>query len=380
MTVKLYDENSFLREFTATVLDSYEKADGYFTILDKTAFFPEGGGQPPDIGFLDDARVYDTQINAGVIYHYTNKQFKKGQKVTGRIDFNRRFDFMQQHSAEHIVSGIAHSLYGCENVGFHLSEDIVTLDFDLPLNTEQLAEIEKTANQRVMENVGINCYYPDEEVLKTLKYRSKKELEGAVRIVEIENTDMCACCAPHVKTAGQIGIIKLLDTEKLRGGIRIELKAGNRAIKDYNKKYDNVKKISSLLATSQNETAEAVERLLKNLNDRKFEITNLKNENMLLKIQSLNPQAEITAHFENDFTVKDLQRFADSLFTVYGGIRAVFSPNGDGFAFSICGEEDKLRSFFARFKESFAVKGGGRNTMFSGNVDARKQEIEKFFT
>ena len=377
MTERLYDKDSFLKEFTATVLDSYEKADGYFTVLDKTAFFPEGGGQPSDVGFLDNARVYDVQINEGVIYHYTTKQFQKGQTVTGRIDFERRFDFMQQHSAEHIVSGIAHSLYGCENVGFHLSEDIVTLDFDKFLTDDKLFQIEELANRRVYENAAFNCYYPEVETLKTLSYRSKKELEGAVRIVEIENTDVCACCAPHVKNAGQIGIIKLLDREKLRGGIRIELKAGKRALADYNEKYSNVRKISSALAVAQKDAAVGVGRLLNTLGEQKAKITELKLEKIKNLAVSLKPKSPITAIFEDNLTVRDLQVFADSLHKIHGGIRGVFSETENGFAFAICG--DGLEKFFGSFKAAFSVKGGGRNGMVQGTVVAERKEIEEFF-
>ncbi len=379
MTEKLFDKDSFIKEFTATVLECEDFHEKFAVLLDKTAFFPEAGGQKSDKGTLDNAFVSDVQIKDEKIYHIVDSPLPVGAAVTGFIDWERRFDFMQQHTAEHIVSGIAHSLFGCENVGFHLSEDIVTLDFDKFLTPEELLKIEKLANKRVIENVGINSFYPDNKTLESLDYRSKKELEGAIRIVEIENTDMCACCAPHVKTAGQIGVIKLLDTEKLRGGIRIELKAGSRALDDYNEKYANVKKISSLLAVMQNETAEGVGRLLKNLSEQKGEITQLKLENMRLKVKSLKIERKITAHFEENLTVKDLQGFADLLFTTYGGIRAVFSENGGGFAFSICGEADRLNEFFSRFKQELDVKGGGRNTMVSGNVTAKKQEIEEFF-
>lgn len=377
MTERLYDKDSFIKEFTATVLDSCEKADGYFTVLDKTAFFPEGGGQPSDVGFLDNARVYDVQINEGVIYHYTTKQFQKGQTVTGRIDFNRRFDFMQQHSAEHIVSGIAHCLYGCENVGFHLSEDIVTLDFDKFLTDDKLFQIEELANRRVYENAAFNCYYPEVETLKTLSYRSKKELEGAVRIVEIENTDVCACCAPHVKNAGQIGIIKLLDREKLRGGMRIELKAGKRALADYNEKYSNVRKISSALAVAQKDAAVGVGRLLNTLGEQKAKITELKLEKIKNLAVSFKPKSPITAIFEDSLTPRDLQFFADILHKIHGGIRGVFSETENGFAFAICG--DGLEKFFGSFKAAFSVKGGGRNGMVQGTVVAERKEIEEFF-
>ena len=379
MTEKLYDINSHLTEFEATVLESYPFADGFATILDRTAFFPEGGGQASDIGFIDDAKVYDVQINDEIIYHYTTKQFEKGVKVKGKIDFERRFDFMQQHSGEHIVSGVAHSLYGCENVGFHLGADIVTLDFDKPLSKEQILKIETLANEAIFKNVKFNTYYPDEQTLSTLNYRSKKEIQGAVRIVEIKDTDVCACCAPHVKEASEIGIIKLLDSEKLRGGVRIEMKCGKRALQDYNEKCDNVRKISSLLAVKQNEVAGGVERLLNTISDFKFKITGLKKQIIDSKVLNFENKKEKTAVFESDLEIKELQIYTDALYKQYGGIRAVFSPSDNGFSFAICGENAELDEFFKNFRAEFTVKGGGRNGMVQGTVETTKENIENFF-
>ncbi len=378
MTEKLYDIDSHLKEFTATVIDSYQKADGYVTVLDRTAFFPEGGGQASDIGYINDAEVYDVRIQDGIIYHYTTKPFKKGETVLGKLDFERRFDFMQQHSAEHIVSGIAHKYYACENVGFHLGEDIVTLDFDKSLTREDILRIEALSNEAVFKNVGIKAYYPDSEALKAIEYRSKKEIEGAVRIVEIEGVDSCACCAPHVNFSGEIGLIKLLGFEKLRGGVRIELKAGRRALADYNEKYLNVSKISSALCVKQNETADAVERLQKQLSDMKFELTGVKKQILLSKVESFVSERYVTALFEEALEIKDLQYLADALYKKAGGVRAVFSPISDGFSFAICGDEAKLSEFFKAFKESFSVRGGGRGTMVQGTVVTTKDELVSF--
>ncbi len=378
MTEKLYDKDSYLKEFTALVLECEKSAEAWVVVLDKTAFFPEAGGQKSDRGSLHDAKVLDVQIENEIIKHFTDKPLEVGKVVKGEIDFERRFDFMQQHSAEHIVSGVAHSLYGCENVGFHLSEEIVTLDFDKPLGENEVLKIEEIANQKVFRNAKFKCYYPDLKELETLNYRSKKELEGDIRIVEIEDTDMCACCAPHVKTSGEIGLIKLLSTEKIRGGIRIELKAGNRALTDYNEKYRNIKKISSLLATAQNETAVGVERLLGTLGEQKAEMTALKYEVLKSKAQNLCPESDITVYFEENLTVRDLQIFADFLHKIHGGIRGAFSQTENGYAFCICG--DGLDDIFAEFKSTFNVKGGGRNGMVQGTVVAEKSEIENFFT
>ncbi len=379
MTEKLYDKDSHLREFTATVVDSYKAADGYFTVLDRTAFFPEGGGQGSDTGEINGVKVYDVRINDGIIYHYTTKPFEKGERVVGKIDFERRFDFMQQHSAEHIASGIAHKYYGCENVGFHLSEDIVTLDFDKPLTHEEILNIEALSNEAVFKNFNINTYYPDSEALKNIEYRSKKEIEGAVRIVEIEGVDACACCAPHVKKTGEIGLIKLLGSEKLRGGVRIELKAGSRALKDYNEKYTNVSEISAALCVKQNETADAVLRLISQINALKFELGGIKKQIIAEKVESFEPDGKVTALFYDGMTVKELQSVADTLYKRFGGIRGVFSPQGDGFAFAICGAEVELDAAFAEFKRKFPVKGGGRNGMVQGTVTAEQKNLEDFW-
>lgn len=381
MTEKLYDINSFATEFAATVMECKAVEKGYSVVLDKTAFFPEAGGQPSDIGFLNGIGVFDVQIENEVIYHFTDKELTVGEEVKGEINFDRRFDFMQQHSAEHIVSGIANKYYGCENVGFHLSEDIVTLDFDKPLSRDEILKVEELANKAVFENKAFYTYYPDDETLKNLTYRSKKELEGAVRIVEIEDTDMCACCAPHVKSAGQIGLIKLLSFEKLRGGVRIELKAGARALKDYNERFQSTAKIGELLAVKYNETAEAVERIMGNNSNLKFEITKLKRQINEIKVNNFVAESEISAEFEDGLDIKELQIYSDALYKKAGGIRAVFSETAENtYAFAICGQANELDEFFANFKSKFTVKGGGRNGMVQGTVFASKKEITYLFS
>lgn len=380
MTEKLYDKDSFLKEFTAEIIECHSDDGGYATVLDRTAFFPEGGGQPSDTGFLNDTAVFDVKIKNGVIYHYTHEPFAKGERVTGKINFDRRFDFMQQHSGEHIVSGTAHRIYGCENVGFHLSEDIVTLDFDKPLTPEQISNIEKLSNQSVFSDKEIYTYYPNDDELKAITYRSKKEIEGAVRIVEIKDTDICACCAPHVKSTGQVGLIKLLSAEKLRGGVRIEIKCGGRALYDYNERYKNTSAIGEKLAVKYNETFAAVERLADNINKLKYTVTGLKKRLTEEKVKSFCNKSVISAEFEDDFDIKEMQIYADALYKKAAGIRAVFSRQSDGcFIFAICGQADELDRFFVIFKENFTVKGGGRNGMVQGSVSADETELKKFF-
>ncbi len=378
MTRKLYDEDAYIKEFEATVIDSYEGADGFFTILDRTAFFPEGGGQPSDTGFLGGVRVYDVQIKDGVIYHYTANQLKKGETVKGIIDFDRRFDFMQQHSGEHIVSGIAHSLFGCNNAGFHLGAEITTVDFDKMLSQKEVLTLQREANRKVYKNVGFHTYYPDSQALKAINYRSKKELDGDIRIVEIEDTDICACCAPHVRNAGEIGLISLKIMEKVRGGVRLELRCGMRALREFEEMDRNISEISSALCVKPNESSVGVERLVKQISELKNRNTSLKRQITENKALSFNPQRMITAEFEENMDIKELQHYADALFKKADGIRGALSPTDNGYLFAFCGEAQKTDEFFKDFKENFEVRGGGRNGMVQGTVFASKEDLDKY--
>ncbi len=378
MTQKLYDIDSYLSEFTAKVISCTEDNGLFKIILDKTAFFPEAGGQKSDRGTLDSACVLDVQIENEIITHTTDKPLSVGETVTGKIDFERRFDFMQQHSGEHILSGVANRLFGCENVGFHLSEEIVTLDFDIPLNSEQIEKIELLGNKAIFANENINCYYPDETALKNLNYRSKGELSGAVRIVEIENTDTCACCAPHVKSTGEIGLIKILSFSKLRGGVRLEIKCGLRALSDFKLKHTELQKISQKLCVKPQEAFSAFEKSMSEVASLKFKIGALKREGFSKYIDN-SSENTVSAIFETDLENKDLQYLADLLYKEKGGIRAVFCENQSGYAFAICGNEN-LEDLFTAFKENFQVKGGGRNGFVQGSVSAEKYDIEKFFS
>ncbi len=370
MTEKLYYKDSHLSEFTATVID----IKGNAVILDKTAFFPEGGGQTADTGTIGGVKVLDVQIEDGEILHYLENTIEVGKTVECRLDFEKRFYKMQNHSGEHIISGIVHSLYGYDNVGFHLSDTEMTMDFDGMLTREDLLKIEKLANEAIYKNAKFNCYFPED--LKNLEYRSKLDLTEDVRIVEIEGYDRCACCAPHVNTACEIGVIKILDFCKNKGGVRLFAKCGYSALKDYNERYFNDLKISSFLCSPQNEIADAVEKLQMQMGELKFKMTDLKRRLIAEKSQNFNSEEDITVIFENDFDIKELQLLADALHKKNGGIRGVFSKAENGFSFAICG--DRLDGFFTEFKNTFNVKGGGRNGMVQGTVFAAQKEIEDY--
>ena len=377
-TVRLFDEDSYLMEFTAEVISCEPFGERWAVVLDKTAFFPEAGGQPSDRGTIDNAEVLDVRIDKdGVITHICDAPVGS-YSVCGRIDFERRFVFMQNHTGEHIVSGIVHKLYGLDNIGFHLSEDeFVTLDFNGDLTRTQLDDIEMRANKIVWNGAPIRAYYPSAEELKNICYRSKKELDGDIRIVSIEGADICACCAPHVKDASAVGIIKLLDTEKMHGGTRIVMKCGKWALCDYRIKYANVAGISAITSAKQEDTADAVEKLYTQLTAEKQRVSALKRRLISEMVKTADPDAG--AFFEDGLDTKELQLFADGLYRAYGGIKGAFSPFNDGFAFAICGESEKLDAFFADFKSKFTVRGGGRNGMVQGTVNADADKIKLCF-
>ena len=349
MTEKLYDKDSHLKEFTGTVLSCEKTGEKYAVALNQTAFFPEGGGQQSDRGYIGDAYISDVQIKNGEILHFADKPLSVGQACKCKIDFDFRFRNMQNHSGEHIISGIIHRLYGFNNVGFHLGAEM-TMDFDGELTRQQLDEIEDLANKAVYENLPVKAYYPTDEELKSLDYRSKLDLKENVRIVEVKGVDVCACCAPHVRATGEIGIIKILDFEKYKGGVRLIVKCGTDALRDYREKYKNVLEISNLLSAKQPEVSLSVVKLNEQLSAEKAAAAALKKRLIAEKAAGFAPDTDKTAVFEDGLDIKELQLLADALCKKAGGIRGAFSGADGAFSFAICGEETALGDFFAEFK------------------------------
>lgn len=378
MTEKLYEKDSHIKEFTARVVSCTETGGGFAAVFDRTAFFPEGGGQESDRGTAGGAKVLDVQEENGEILHYLDAPLTPGETAECRLDWERRFRNMQNHSGEHIISGIVHKLYGLDNVGFHLGNEM-TLDFNGELNREQLLRVERLANEAVYKNARFTAWYPPADELKTLSYRSKLELQSNVRLVEIEGFDLCACCAPHVKSAAEIGLIKILDFFRNKGGVRVFAKCGTDALDDYNVKYRSEQEISELLSAKQYETAVAVKKLYERSGELKAEISVLKKRLIAEMAAGFRPEGNVTALFEDGLDIKELQLFADALYKSAGGIRAVFSGAENGFAFAVCGDESELERFFGFFKAEFEVRGGGRNGIRQGTVNAAETAIKAYF-
>ncbi len=309
--IKLYDENSYTSEFSARVTSCEECSEGYRIQLDRTAFFPTAGGQECDTGTLDGKEVLRVEIENDIIYHILKTPLAAGDEVLGKIDWQVRFRKMQHHSAEHIVSGLAHSLFGLENVGFHLSDKEVTIDYSGPMSEEELLLLERKANEAVHKNIKIIAEYPPEDMLCKIPYRSKLDLTENVRLVTIDGIDICACCAPHVKHTGEIGLIKLKDLMRHRGGVRLKMICGMDALFDYEGKLENVVRISVLLSAKQEETADSVERLLKELAEQKQKTAALSKQLAAAKAAQIAETDGCICVFENDFDTDSLRLLAN---------------------------------------------------------------------
>ena len=385
-TKKLYYEDSHRKEFKATVLSCEErltakgKKDGYAVVLDQTAFFPEGGGQFGDRGWIDDVEVYDTHEKGGVILHYTKTPVEVGTTVTGKLDFAERFSRMQEHSGEHIVSGIVHRLHGYDNVGFHLGSENTTLDFNGELSEEQLQEVERLANEAVFADLPIQISYPSKEELKTLDYRSKIEIEGQVRLVEIPGVDICACCAPHVHNTGEIGMIRLIGMEKYKGGVRIQMLCGFRALADALEKERNVYDISAQLSAKPYEVAAAVEKLKAESLALKQEMNGLKMDILQEKIALLPGDSQNVCFFDKHMDKSNLRYAFNLLAEKCSGLCGCFDGDDEkGYRYVLGGKNVDVVAAGKALNEALEGRGGGSKEMFQGSLQASKVQIEEYF-
>ena len=379
MTEKLYDNNAYLREFEATVFSCSPFENGYKIILDKTAFFPEEGGQYSDRGYLNASTVFDVQIEGEDIVHYCSDSLTG--KVRGKIDFDRRFRNMQNHTGEHIISGLIHTLFGGENVGFHLGEDEVTCDYDIELSAQQIEKIELEANKAIYKNLSVTAYYPTEEQLSEINYRSKKEIDKDLRIVTIQDIDCCACCAPHVKTTGEIGIIKIISSMRLRGGIRLFISCGLDAFLDYSLKHNEIKSISSLLAAKPHQCAEGVEKIKDSQKEAVREINYLKGKINEIKIESVDKTDNNLLIFTEKTDNDSLRNIVNKAKVKAGNICAGFAGNDtDGYSYIIYSDTEDLTLKAKEINNVLCGRGGGKNPMIQGSVKATQKEIENYFS
>jgi len=387
---KIFYEDINITEFDGKVVScEYDEAKKlYKVLLDATAFFPEEGGQSADVGTLGGQRVMDVQIKDDMVYHYAENALEVGTTVSGHVDWNQRFDFMQQHSGEHILSGITHTRYGYDNVGFHLSTNDVTMDFNGVLTWEQAREIELEANRIVYQNLPVEILYPSSEELVSMEYRSKIEIDGQVRIVKIPGVDMCACCAPHVATTGQIGIIKIVGVQSYKGGVRLNILCGERALRDYSEKFDSVSAIAQDMSTKQEQVVEGYERLKDECQTLKSKVNELQARCLSMSLDALpSPYESDNAVLFTDITDNVAIRNAvNELMEKYSGYSAVFAGgdgaggNGTGsYRFVVGSKELDCSELAQKLRNELGAKCGGNKVMIQGSVEASQEQIMKSF-
>ena len=376
---KLFENDSYLTRFTARVLSCAQGKKGYDVTLDQTAFFPEGGGQPYDTGTLGGVQVLEVHDRGGQIVHTCAGPLEVGSQVEGIVDWERRLDHMQQHSGEHIVSGLAHAKYGCDNVGFHMGSDVVTIDLNVELDQQQLEELELEANRYLWQDRPVQLLYPTADELERMDYRSKKAIQGQVRIVTFPGADTCACCGTHVRSAGQVGLIKLLSVQRFRDGVRIELVCGGRALRYVNAMVAQNRHISNLLSTKAAETGRGVERLLEENHQLKARLTAMEDARFRALAEQYTGAGDVLL-FEEGLTPDGLRRLCDAVLNVCGGRCACFSgDDAGGYAYAVGQRGGDLRAFSKDLNQALGGRGGGKPDFVQGRVSAGREQIEGYF-
>ena len=382
-TQKLYYQDPYLREFPATVLSCEAAGEDWKVVLDQTAFYPEGGGQPADHGVLKTAGgeipVTGVHEKNGAVVHTCAAPAEPGTVVTGVLDWARRFDHMQQHSGEHILSGILCRLYDCDNVGFHLGAEAVTIDYNADITWEQALEAERLANEAIWADRETEIFYPSPQELAALDYRSKKELTGQVRIVEFPEADRCACCGTHVERAGQAGPIKVLSCQKFREGVRMEILCGARALRYLSTAYDQARAVGQRLSVKPLEIQGAVERLEEELSAAKERMADLEQTAFAALAAEQAGRGDVVL-FQSPMRPDSLRRLADAVGKSCGGLAAVFSGEGARWSYALVrGDGGDIAPLVKELNETLHGRGGGRNGFAQGSVQTGRGEIEAFF-
>lgn len=379
LTEKLYYSDGHLSRFTARVT-SCEKEDGTWAVkLDRSAFFPGGGGQEADEGVLSDMKLLGLREEGEDIVHLTPAPLEPGALVEGRIDWPLRFSRMQGHSGEHILSGTVHRLFGYDNVGFHMGEEAITIDFSGELSREDLSRAELEANRAIWRDVPVRTLLPTPGELAAMDYRSKKELTGQVRIVEIEGVDLCACCAPHVSHTGEVGLLKIIDSMRHRGGTRLTLLCGEAALLDYEALHENNAAVSAALSAKRLETGGAIARVMAEQEERRAELTKLKRELLQLKAAALRPTEGSICIFESDIDMITLRELVNAGSELAGKVCAGFAGTDGDYKYIIGSRTVPLRARAKEINAAIDGRGGGSDAMIQGTSRARREDIERYF-
>lgn len=379
MTEKLYYLDAYLNEFTATVTSCVPAEAGYEVTLDRTAFFPEEGGQYSDEGTLGESRVLSVVERGDSIVHLVDKPLPVGSALVGRVDFEDRFEKMQCHTAEHVVSGLLHSFFGCDNVGFHLGRELVTLDVNVKLEREDVVRAELAANRAVFENVAVEVSYPTPEELSQLEYRSKLDITENVRIVTIGSYDVCACCAPHVRRTGEVGIIRLVDFTPHRGGTRITLSAGYRALRESRTQHEAIRSVSAALSVPRDEIVGGVEKLLSDCEALRLRVKSAREELLLHCASEIKPTAGNALLHCRTASVDELRVVANAAAPRVGGILVLLAGEEGALKYLVVSQSVDLRQLAGDMNLRLAGRGGGKPEAIQGSFGAPLSAIREYF-
>lgn len=378
---ELFYRDEYAREFDAEVISCQKGKKGYEVVLSDTAFYPEGGGQPADRGTLGQVNVLDVKRRNGEILHITDAPLEPGMTVHGVLDWERRFDHMQQHSGEHILSGLVHVQFGYDNVGFHMNDEVVTVDFNGPITWKEAMELEDKVNAYIWTDAESRELYPSEEELKAMDYRSKIELKGKVRLVEYPGADLCACCGTHVAHTGEIGLMKILSVSRHKDGVRMEMLFGGRAMKDYDRKHLLNTEFSCRLSAKPYETGEALQRVLDEMNAMKFRMQAMNERYYAMRATSI-PVGEPVIFFnEPGMSMVEIRKFCDYLIST-GKVKTamIISPKDKESVNYVMGSADlNMRDVGKLLNEELHGRGGGRPEMVQGSFQAEAEAVEQAF-
>ena len=383
MTEKLYYKDTYLKEFDASVTACEKKDDRYLIVLDRSAFYPEGGGQSGDRGQLvcsDGSRiaVLDTHEKGENIVLTCSAPVSEGESVHGILDWEFRFDRMQNHSGEHILSGLIHERYGYNNVGFHMSRDRMTIDLDGEIPKEELSILELKVNEIVWENRPVYTAFLSQEEARNTEYRSKKELKGEIRLVTIPGADVCACCGTHVARTGEIGLVKILSHERFRNGVRMEIMCGRWAYEYMKQIYRQNHEVSMHLSSKMLETGNAALRLVEENADLKQRLTGIRFAQIDKKAKDLEGAGNVLL-FAPEPDSRIAMKLTAKVMEGNGG--AVFSFAGDdeeGYKYAAGLADGDLHSLIREMNGALDGRGGGKPFFQQGSVKASRQMIEAF--
>lgn len=379
MTKRIFEEEVYKKELICTVLQCEPNKSEYDVVLDQTIFFPEGGGQPSDEGFIDGEKVLHVSENNGIIKHRVERAFLPGQEVNCRINWRKRFSNMQNHSGEHIVSGIIHEKFGYDNVGFHMGSEAITLDMNGVLSEEELLAVEVMANEAIYQNIDVITQIPSKEELQRISYRSKKEISGDVRIVAIPGFDICACCGTHVKRTGEIGIIKVINSMRYKGGTRIFILCGMRALEDYSSKNSNAFAMSNLLSVKTTQILDALNRLKKEIYDKEQRNMELANRLFQKISETIPDNRDRICVFEENLDSEKLRRLCKVLCEKAKVVLVCSGAEEYGYSYIIGSLSLDVRLYASGLNQKLHGKGGGKPQMVQGTFMAKKQEIDMEF-